>query len=391
MLVRQNKVFVTMLFASVSLVILLSSCTTKSLPELLVSAVESSREAAEERRRQYEREVFLEAKNEGTKAAYEQFIEENPNSRYVDDAQSEIATIAYEHAEEEGTVKAYEQFVEDYPESSEAEEARKSITEIRAEDAYKKAQDEDTVEAYVSVVNRYPDTEWAEQAREDAIALATRHAQEQQTAEPLRQLVDASEDSTLQESAKQQLVEFAYSQASRIGTIDALADFVQQYPESDQAEDAREQLETLRKERWRSSETYKNLYEQLPQEYWESVIQARRGVLDFGESSVADVFLAAPLSPDNPQPNMDVTAEYHSIAETTRGFTISLTTYGNDEKNRTFEFAFTVFGSDESERLTSYLRRIDVQMHDQGQYRTLTELGDKIFVLSLVDGIQQFD
>ena len=111
----------------------------------------------------------------------------------------------WEEARQYDTVSAYEDFVEQYPDSANADRARSRIETLRAEQAWTEAQERDTVEAYRDFLEAHPDAQGADEAR-NSLETLEREAVWQDLAESdnidtLRAFADEHDGSPEAESA----------------------------------------------------------------------------------------------------------------------------------------------------------------------------------------------
>ncbi|TNE90089.1 MAG: hypothetical protein EP330_09685 [Deltaproteobacteria bacterium] len=122
--------------------------------------------------------------------AYEQYIQDNPESRMLLQAQERLQTLYLEKAKAEKTLEAYDAYLARFPEGMYVEKAMKE----REEFLYAWASEEDSAEGWTKYLDEYPkaDRKKKKQAR-DRIAVAG-YEENLVQAEPVFERVNLAED-----------------------------------------------------------------------------------------------------------------------------------------------------------------------------------------------------
>ena len=101
--------------------------------------------------------AFEKAVQENTIAAYEQFVEQNPNGQDVKEAYNRRNALAYEQAKKTNTLVGYMQFIDFYPDAEDIKDAWQRIYSLALADAQKAG----TNEALNKYISTYPDSPYA--------------------------------------------------------------------------------------------------------------------------------------------------------------------------------------------------------------------------------------
>ena len=104
------------------------------------------------------------AQSAGTVESYQQFIRDNPKSRFLEDAEDKLYKTAYVKAVEENTAKAYDDYIRKYPESSYLEDLIEKKEDTLIAEVFKEAQEENTLQGYIDFVTKYPEHDLAKEA-----------------------------------------------------------------------------------------------------------------------------------------------------------------------------------------------------------------------------------
>lgn len=116
------------------------------------------------------------AQAENTEAAYQAFLEKNPEGEWAQKAQAELDAIKdrrdWENAQTSDAIEAYNSYLLAHPTGEHMGEARQRIAELETEAAWAAAQAASTKEAFEDFLIRYADAPQAEQARSALAALA---------------------------------------------------------------------------------------------------------------------------------------------------------------------------------------------------------------------------
>lgn len=97
-------------------------------------------------------EPFYEVQKADTIEAYEQYLEEHPNSRFQFQATTRLEELYLERARERGTLEAYDAYLERFPEGMYHDKALAQ----REEALFDWAREQDTVEAWSTFLEEYP-------------------------------------------------------------------------------------------------------------------------------------------------------------------------------------------------------------------------------------------
>jgi tetratricopeptide (TPR) repeat protein len=102
------------------------------------------------------------AESENSIAAYENYLKQYPQGKFVDEARPSIEKIYFEKAKAADTIEAYEEFLKRYAEGDFADKAHSKIEVIY----FDQAKAANSVEACDDFLKRYPEGEYAYQARQ---------------------------------------------------------------------------------------------------------------------------------------------------------------------------------------------------------------------------------
>lgn len=108
----------------------------------------------------YERKLY-EAKQKGNIAAFEEFIKNYPESKFVIEAQNSIYSLAWNDANKKNTIPAYDDFIAKYPKATQVTEAQNKVYDI----AYNAAVFANTPEAFENYINKYPKSPKVDEAK----------------------------------------------------------------------------------------------------------------------------------------------------------------------------------------------------------------------------------
>lgn len=95
---------------------------------------------------------FAKAQEEDSIEAYEAFLQAQPNSPFVTQAEIRLEELYLEKAREDKTLEAYDAYLERYPKGQHTEKA----TEERRDFLFGWASEQDTVEAWQKFLDEYP-------------------------------------------------------------------------------------------------------------------------------------------------------------------------------------------------------------------------------------------
>jgi len=102
---------------------------------------------------------WVEAQQQGTIAAYEQFLDKYPNAEESRFARYELAKLRahkdWSSRKSSDTISFYKEFIAKYPGSEEAISARKRVMQLRADQAWQSAQKVNTAEAFEQFLEDY--------------------------------------------------------------------------------------------------------------------------------------------------------------------------------------------------------------------------------------------
>lgn len=140
----------------------------------------------------YERKLY-EAKQKGNIAAFEEFIKNYPESKFVIEAQNSVYSLAWKDANIKNTIPAYDDFIAKYPKATQVTEAQDKVYTI----AYASAVNANTQAAFDDYIAKYPNAPNIETAK--------------------------------QTRAKVKQIDDAYAAAKTSGTYNAYKDFLTNY------------------------------------------------------------------------------------------------------------------------------------------------------------------
>lgn len=110
------------------------------------------------------------ADQQGTIAAYQQFIQEHPSDPRVEQARNRINALkdeqAWTAAQNANTLDAYQQYLQQEPSGMHAADAQDKVTGLQQSAAWQSAQSAGTAAAYQSFLQQYPNAPQADQARD---------------------------------------------------------------------------------------------------------------------------------------------------------------------------------------------------------------------------------
>jgi SPOR domain len=109
------------------------------------------------------------ASGQNTLAAYQEFLNQHPNSDFAGQAQSRITALrddqAWTQAQNTNTAEAFRQYLNSQPNGQHAAESRERITAFERADAWKAAEADGKAPALQAFLQKYPQGAEADQAR----------------------------------------------------------------------------------------------------------------------------------------------------------------------------------------------------------------------------------
>ena len=107
---------------------------------------------------------WKEAELANTVNAYQQYLNEYPNSQKSEEVRKRIEQIEFNNCSEKDTKSAYEQFLRKYPDGEFATQVRFKLTNLKVKEtsAWEEACKANTFDAYISFYKVYPDSRLSE-------------------------------------------------------------------------------------------------------------------------------------------------------------------------------------------------------------------------------------
>lgn len=105
--------------------------------------------------------IFSHVKIENTINAYEQYIQQYPDSKLIKDAKLCIFDLAYSFAKKSNTIEGYENFLAKYPDAVQSTSAKEIVHTL----AFNKAKEINSAEAYKQFLAKYPNAKEADEAK----------------------------------------------------------------------------------------------------------------------------------------------------------------------------------------------------------------------------------
>lgn len=134
---------------------------------------------------------WAQTQQKDTIQAYQQFIQQYPQSEHVSAAKQQIAEIkhqqkmqkiraAWQRVQKQDTEEAYQRFLSNYPNSKYAAEARNQLKQINRHQAWLDARRVGTIESLQLFISKYPQSPQAQRARRKIAKMqAAKQAQQQ--------------------------------------------------------------------------------------------------------------------------------------------------------------------------------------------------------------------
>jgi len=177
------------------------------------------------------------ASTKNTKAAYEDFLRQYPNSEFTSEAKLKIETINFKEAEKENTLESYEKFIKCYPSSQFVGQAKSNIESI----SFQQAKEVHTTDGYEKFIGHFPNSKYLNEAQSKLENLLFQKAKDQNTIEFYEKFIDRFPNSVLKNEAQQNLEILYYThfdKAKKTNTVSAFEDFLGKHPKSKYCADA---------------------------------------------------------------------------------------------------------------------------------------------------------
>lgn len=109
--------------------------------------------------REEEKPRFDQAKRENTLEAYDNYLREYPNGKYVSQIRRLREYPVFKRAERENTLEAYHRYLSEYPKGEYAAQAKK----LAETPVYEQSRKKDTIKGYTDYLREYPNGKYAVQ------------------------------------------------------------------------------------------------------------------------------------------------------------------------------------------------------------------------------------
>jgi uncharacterized protein (TIGR02145 family) len=127
------------------------------------------------------------AKEEGTIAAFQQFLVNHPDGEHADKARKQIATLeedlAWKKATQNNSVSAYIQYRRAYPEGRYRDQALEAVQNLEEDQTWKIAKRRDNIFEYEKYLEEYPKGKYAKEANEALSLLLNKEKEKEEQQE----------------------------------------------------------------------------------------------------------------------------------------------------------------------------------------------------------------
>jgi hypothetical protein len=158
------------------------------------------------------------------------FIQEYPNSDYIENVYHIRNYIEFRKAENANTVAGYNLFIQNYPNAAQIN----TVKALRNKKAYKEAINLNTLQAISNFITKYPDAYEVFEAERLRNKLAFVEAKKLNTLQAIENFILQYPNSTEIADAMKIKRELLFEQAKSINTLEAYNNFVKLYPEGKQ-------------------------------------------------------------------------------------------------------------------------------------------------------------
>lgn len=188
--------------------------------------------------------AFNVARATGTIEGYEYFLQNYALAKEVPFATKSRDSLAFVQVVREGTVEAYETFLSRYPKAFEFSQAVKSRDSI----AYAKTEKEGRIEAYEMFISRYPNATQIPRAIKARDYLAYAKAQKADDIPAYEHFLKQYPNASQTPQAKERLYKLAFDVAQERNTPAAFREYLAKYPESPYAEQVNAKVEASKQD-----------------------------------------------------------------------------------------------------------------------------------------------
>ena len=91
-----------------------------------------------------------------TTEGYQQYLRNNPDSRFLNEVKDKLYRTAYVKTVETNTAKAYDDYIRKYPESPYLEDLIQKKEDVLVAEVFKEVQAKNTLQGYINFVTKYP-------------------------------------------------------------------------------------------------------------------------------------------------------------------------------------------------------------------------------------------
>jgi hypothetical protein len=193
-----------------------------------------------------DKEDWQAAEEANTVAAFEEYLQEHPDGKYVTEAREGLDELHWHEAEGTNTVEAFEEYLEEHPDGKYVTEAREGLEELH----WHEAEGTNTAEAFGEYLQDHPDGKYAVQAREHIDDLDWQEAQAANTIAAYRQYLASHPAGKFVAQAEEAIAslindESRFLAAQELGTRKAYEGFLVEFPGHVREADARRALDDI--------------------------------------------------------------------------------------------------------------------------------------------------
>jgi hypothetical protein len=193
-----------------------------------------------------DKEDWQAAEEANTVEAFEEYLQEHPDGKYVTEAREGLEELHWQAAEEANTVEAFEEYLQEHPDGKYVTEARGGLEELH----WQAAEEANTVEAFGEYLQDHPDGKYAVQARERIDDLDWQEAQAANTIVAYRQYLASHPAGGFVPQAEEAVASLINDQspflaAQELGTRKAYEGFLAEFPGHVREADARRALDDI--------------------------------------------------------------------------------------------------------------------------------------------------
>lgn len=222
--------------------------------------------------------LFDKVKTDGSSQAWEKFISECPQSKYIAEATNFLNEAAYNKAKSFNTIPIWQDFIKNYPDTKEAKKAQDNIYALAWDDVssipsvpklesfikeypnspkindakvllidmeYKKALSVNTDAAFASFISKYPDSEQAKSLQAKGIENDYENAVKFKTIALCEQFILNYPNSKYTSDVSNIRDSLAYLDALKVNTSEAYEQFIFKFPNAKQVPEAMSKMGNL--------------------------------------------------------------------------------------------------------------------------------------------------